>query len=126
MVGRQLYTKDVVYLALLASVLSPKTMFEIGTLHGYTALLFALNTPPDTLVYTLDLPRSDQESPFLPTTLMDDSHIRAHAGTSKYLYDGHRSEETVRQLYADSAQFDSTLIPIKKFDNIMRVSPPLN
>ena len=102
------YTKDMLYLALLARVVSPKTIFEIGTLHGYTALLFALNTPPDTIVYTLDLPPGDSCSPSLPTTVIDDAHIVAHARSTEYLYYTHPAGEKVRQLYGDSAEFDFT------------------
>ena len=100
------YTKDVLYLALLARVLSPRTIFEIGTLHGYTALLFALNTPPDTVVYTLDLPPNDSCAPSLSTTAIDDVHIAAYARSTEYLYHSHTVGKKVRQLYGDSARFD--------------------
>lgn len=100
------YAKDALYLAMLAKALSPKTVFEIGTLHGYTALLFALNTPPDTVIYTLDLPLDNSCSPSLPTTIMDDAHIAAHAHSTRYLYQNHPAGGKVKQLYGDSAQFD--------------------
>ncbi|NWF93027.1 MAG: class I SAM-dependent methyltransferase [Syntrophaceae bacterium] len=102
------YAKDVFYLALLGRVLSPKIVFEIGTLQGYTALLFALNTPRDTIIYTLDLPPDDLCSPSLPTTIIDDAHITAHAHSTEYLYRDHPAGTKVRQLYGDSAQFDFT------------------
>jgi len=100
------YTKDVLYLALLARVLAPKTVFEIGTLHGYTALLFALNTPPETTVYTLDLPLDAQIAPALSTTVVDNAHVASHARVSQYLYETHPAGSKVRQLYGDSARFD--------------------
>jgi len=100
------YAKDVLYLALLGRVLSPGVVFEIGTLHGYTALLFALNTPPDTVVYTLDLPPDDSCPPSLPTTVIDDAHIAARTRSTEYLYLTHPAGRKVRQLYGDSAQFD--------------------
>src|SRR5258708_37582845 len=53
------FAKDVLYLALICRVLQPRTIFEIGTLDGYTALLFSLNSPPDATVYTLELPPDD-------------------------------------------------------------------
>ena len=102
------YTKDVVYLALLARVLSPKIVSEIGTLRGYTALLFALNTPPRAQVYTLDLPPGASGSPSLSTTIVDDSHIASRARSVEYLYSGHPYRQKVRQLYGDSAHFDFT------------------
>jgi predicted O-methyltransferase YrrM len=103
------YAKDVLYLALLARVLSPRAVFEIGTLYGHTALLFALNTPPDAVVYTLDLPPDGSSSPSLPTTIIDDAHILAYARSSdEHLYLSHPAGRKVRQLYGDSAQFDFT------------------
>jgi hypothetical protein len=100
------YTKDVLYLAMLSKVLSPRTIFEIGTLHGYTALVFALNSPPDTTVYTLDLPLGAVRSSALPTTVADDDYIVAHCHTAEYRYSTHPAGCKVRQLYGDSAVFD--------------------
>ena len=103
------YAKDAFYLALLARVLSPRRIFEIGTLHGYTALLFALNTPPDTVIYTLDLPPNGSCSPSLPTTISDNEHIVAHAHyahSPECLYSAHPAGKKVSQLYGDSAHFD--------------------
>ncbi len=83
------------YLALLAKVLSPKVIFEIGTLHGYTALLFALNTK-DTVIYTLDLPPNGSVNPSLSTTLIDNAHILAHAKILDYLYHTHPEGRKVK------------------------------
>jgi len=101
------YAKDVIYLALVAKALSPRIVFEIGTLKGYTALLFALNTPMDCLIYTLDLPRHGGAIPSLSTTLADDLHIsrRAQGG---YLYQSHPVGKKVTQLFGDSARFEFT------------------
>jgi len=103
------YAKDALYLALLARILAPRAVFEIGTLHGCTALLFALNTPSDSVIYTLDLPPDASCTPSLSTTVIDDAHIAAHA-CSQYLYQAHPAGGggKVRQLYGDSARFDFT------------------
>lgn len=98
------YTKDVIYLTLLTKVFSPKVVFEIGTLHGYTALLFALNTPEEALIYTLDLPPN--EKPSLKTTIVDELHIQLHAQGKEYLYQTHPLGKKVKQLYGDSARVD--------------------
>ena len=100
------YTKDILYLAMLARVISPKTVFGIGPLRGCTALLFALNTSPESVVHTLDLPPDGSEPPSLSTTLIDDDHIRQHARTSGYMYGCHNAGVKVKQLYGDSARFD--------------------
>lgn len=62
------YAKDMIYLALMTKTLSPEIVFEIGTLHGYSALLFAMNSTPTTKVYTLDLPPKNLQKPLLSTT----------------------------------------------------------
>ena len=100
------YTKDLVYLAMLARVLSPKVVFEIGTFEGYSALLFALNTPADTMVYTLDLPKNGNSAPLFATTVIDDAHIAGHQTFAAYLYEGHPCSQKIKQLYGDSAKFD--------------------
>jgi hypothetical protein len=109
------YTKDVMYLALLTKALSPKTIFEIGTLHGYTALLFALNSPAQAEIYSLDLPFDGSVPSSLSTTLVDDHHIAVHT-CSDYLYNSYPTGTKVRQLYGDSAQFDFT--PFKEKVNL--------
>ena len=83
---------------------SVKTIFEIGTLHGYSALLFALNSQPDALVYTLDL--LPEVEPMLETTIVDDSHVSAHVAFQDYLYLKVPAGAKVTQLYGDSAKFD--------------------
>lgn len=101
------YAKDMLYLALLARALPAKVVFEIGTLKGCTALLFALNTPADATVFTLDLPRDTVPVPTLRTTMIDDAHILRHHRKPQYLYQTHaEGEKKVKQLYGDSAAFD--------------------
>lgn len=100
------YTKDMLYLVLLAKVLAAETIFEIGTLHGYTALLFALNTSPTAKIYTLDLPPDASVKPALSTTIIDTTHIAIHANAAKYLYANHPMRGKIHQIYGDSARFD--------------------
>ncbi len=42
------------YLALIACASRPERIFEIGTFRGRTALNFAMNSPDNCVVYTLD------------------------------------------------------------------------
>jgi predicted O-methyltransferase YrrM len=51
------YTKDILSLSILATLSNAKLIFEIGTLDGYTALHFAMNSAPDAMIYSLDLPQ---------------------------------------------------------------------
>ncbi len=98
--------KDVLYLALICRVLRPRTVFEIGTLYGYTALLFALNSPPDADVYTLDLPPDAGFA--LRTTIIDVRIAAAHHKAERLLFHGHPLESRIKSLQADSARFDFT------------------
>jgi predicted O-methyltransferase YrrM len=100
------FAKDVLYLALICRVLQPRTVFEIGTLYGYTALLFALNSPPDATVYTLDLPADADFA--LRTTISDVTTRVAHHKAERLLFDGHSQEYKIRPLQGDSARFDFT------------------
>jgi len=69
------YTAEIVSLCLICQIVKPKITFEVGTYKGYTAYHFALNTPADTKVYTLDLPKGEKTTPKLKTTAIDDIHI---------------------------------------------------
>lgn len=100
------YTADIVSLCLLCSILKPKTVFEVGTLHGYTAYHFALNSGADTTVYSLDLPKGEKIEPALRTTIVDAAHIGA--AFSEYCFSGKPEEQKVRLLFGDSARFDYT------------------
>lgn len=99
------YTADLANLCLLARILKPKIVFEIGTLKGYTTLHFALNTEPDARIYSLDLP-PESGAPSLRTTVVDDWHIDTHRGVRRYCFDGTPVAGKITTLFGDSAQFD--------------------
>lgn len=102
------YSVDIINLCLLCQILKPQVIFEIGTLRGYTALHFALNTSPQARIYTLDLPPDKPVMPKLKTTVVDDWHIQTHATNRKYLFDGTSVEYKITCLFGDSATFDYT------------------
>jgi len=84
----------------------PSLVFEIGTYLGCTTLLFAANTPPDTGVFTLDLPPCEQgEAPQTkyPITLQG---IRAGSPRVGELFRDSHYAEKITQLFGDSATFD--------------------
>src|SRR5262249_7472680 len=99
------YTADIVSLCLLSRQLTPKTIFEIGTLRGYTTYHLGLNSPADATIYTLDLP-AEHSSPKLETTLVDDWHIEASQRDRKYFFDGTPEAAKIAPLFGDSASFD--------------------
>jgi predicted O-methyltransferase YrrM len=98
------YTADIVSLCTLASILKPKTVFEIGTLHGYTAYHFAMNSPDDCTVYSLDLPKEAPVAPSLRTTVVDDAHIGMKY--VEYCFSGKEEEKKIKLLFGDSARYD--------------------
>jgi hypothetical protein len=99
------YTADIVSLCLLCRHLTPTTVFEIGTLRGYTTYHLGLNSPADARIYTLDLP-PDQTNAKLKTTLVDDWHIEASQRDRKYFFDGTPEAGKIHPLFGDSASFD--------------------
>lgn len=98
------YVKDIVTLCIMTRLIEARTIFEIGTLDGYTALHFAMNTDKNGRVYTLDLPAGGRAS--LRVTEMDKAHQRSHAALSKYRWLDSDYEGKVHCLYGDSANFD--------------------
>ncbi len=92
--------EDILSLCLITRLLKPKQIFEIGTLHGYTALHFAANAPEAT-VYTLDLPPNSHG--VLPTTVVDDQLVEDQNED----FFGRRPEAArIVRLFGDSATFD--------------------
>jgi SAM-dependent methyltransferase len=102
------YASDIVSLCLMCRILRPKTVFEIGTLTGYTALHFALNTEEGAQVYTLDLPKDTPVAPRLKTDMADDFGIRRHASARSYCFENVPAASKIQTLFGDSAQFDFT------------------
>jgi Methyltransferase domain len=102
------YTADIVSLCMICQLLKPRTVFEIGTFRGYTALHFALNTPEDSVIYTLDLPKTVAVKPALRTTMTDDSFYHQLLNTQDYFFDGKTAAQKINCLYGDSATFDFT------------------
>ncbi len=87
-------TQDIVSLCLICQMIAPKVVFEIGTLKRYTAYHFALNTPDETRIFTLDLPGDRRLHPSLPITAVDELHIRGRSRQAGYCFE--RSQEATK------------------------------
>jgi predicted O-methyltransferase YrrM len=94
---------DLLSLVLICRALKPRTVFEIGTFVGYTSLHLALNSPPDTRIFTLDLPPDNRDTQ-LQTTATDHKLIDQTLGPP--LFEGTEVEDKVERLFGDSAAFD--------------------
>ena len=100
------YTSDILSLCLICQIIRPKVVFEIGTMKGYTAYHFALNTSDDGRIYTLDLPMNESVQPTLHTTRMDDLHVTSHAQIEKHCFENSTVAKKITCLFGDSAVFD--------------------
>lgn len=96
---------DLFWLCLITRIVEPKRIFEIGTSQGVSALHFALNSPEESRVFTLDLPREGSIRPVLSTTLMDREQIKEWHG-SQPIFMSKRENRKITQLFFDSARFD--------------------
>jgi predicted O-methyltransferase YrrM len=95
---------ELAYLALLSAALRPKVIFEFGTFRGRTALNFALNSPHDCRIFTLDLSPGERDAVLSRVNRADDGIIRA-SETGKDCRDSDVSHK-IEQLYGDSTRFD--------------------
>ena len=109
------YVKDIITLCLVTKLIGAKNIFEIGTLDGYTALHFAINSSEDAKVFTLDLPPDGSEAPSLRSTVIDEAHQKGHAVIKKYRFQIPSINEKVFTLFGDSAKFDYSHY-LKKID----------
>jgi predicted O-methyltransferase YrrM len=96
------YGVDLIGLCMLAQIVRPKKVFEIGTLEGSGALHLALNAP-QAEIFTLDL--ASDEVPSLSTTSTDDEIMAWHR-RGKNLFSATPEEKRIHRVYGDSAQFD--------------------
>ena len=95
---------ELAYLALITKIVTPNRIFEIGTFRGRTALNFALNSPGDCIVYTLDLPPDERNEQISKSYEIDANIIRA--GVTGADYQGKDVEKKIKQLYGNSLKFD--------------------
>jgi hypothetical protein len=95
---------ELTVLGALAAGRNVRSIFEIGTFNGLTALVFAVNSAAGAKVFTLDLP-PDNTGTKLPVEQGDHAYIPGRKGS--HLQRGVFPEETkVTTLYGDSATFD--------------------
>jgi len=97
---------ELAFMAMATKVAKPKLVFEFGTFRGRTALNFALNSPDDCQVYTLDLPADEAEAAAVTTGNVDASVIRAESRIVGSDYRGTDMAHKITQLYGNSMTFD--------------------
>ena len=96
--------RELVDICRIVRALEPAKMFEFGTFDGRTTVNMAVNSREDSLVYTLDLPRSGIET--ASARIHRDEVRYADKSESGERYQGTDAESRIVQLYGDSATFD--------------------
>jgi predicted O-methyltransferase YrrM len=96
---------ELVVLASAARKTRARTVFEIGTFDGRTAVNLAANAADDATVYTLDLPPRDA-GPALAVDVDDARYMQPTLSGARIL----RSDlaPRIQRLFGDSAEFDFT------------------
>jgi predicted O-methyltransferase YrrM len=92
---------ELAYLALVCHAIAPSLVFEIGTFRGRTALNFALNSPDDCRVLTLDLPLEEAGGAHLGSA--DRALAQRREVGREYV--GKDVSHKIEQLYGDSRFF---------------------
>jgi predicted O-methyltransferase YrrM len=95
------WLNELVVLAGICRCMRPKQVFELGTFNGRTTVNMAANTPDDCVIHTLDIPH---DHPVYAMAPREDRFMLAAANGA--LYRNSPFAGKVRQLWADSAEFD--------------------
>ncbi len=96
-------------LSMFVKSINPKTIFEIGTFDGRTTLNFAINAEVGTQIYTLDLPKEEEDTALLNTSRSDQNLIKTNVTGLRFLSEqGQKLTEgrSIKQLFGDTATFD--------------------
>jgi predicted O-methyltransferase YrrM len=95
---------DLAALAALTKKKRPRTIFEIGTFEGLSAVVFAKNAGADVVIHTLDLPHNVQDVPRTERSFT--AHSIAESYASGYLIDSFATRKQTNACWGDSAIFD--------------------
>ena len=82
-----------------------RRIFEIGTFDGATTLQLALNSPPDAVIHTLDLPADAVDRTRNPLLAQERGYALKPASGARLV--GTPVRAKIRQLYGDSAAFSA-------------------
>jgi predicted O-methyltransferase YrrM len=95
---------DLITLAQIVKHQGSERMFEFGTFRGFTTYHLALNSPPSSHVFTIDLPAPDLGNARLELTNLD----LIQKPVSGEWFKNTECESKITQLFGDSARFDFT------------------
>lgn len=95
---------ELTVIAAICARYRPATIFEFGTLDGRTTLNLAENSPPDSRIFTLDLPVSQIDATAHSLAAGEEAFVRKAASGARFVGSPHAAR--IAQLYGDSATFD--------------------
>jgi predicted O-methyltransferase YrrM len=96
--------RELVTICRLVQGFKPRRLFEIGTFDGRTTLNLAANSPGDSRVYTLDLPRDAIDSAIAPIHAHEVRYADKSESGSRYANSDVALK--IQQLFGDSGTFD--------------------
>jgi Methyltransferase domain len=94
---------ELIFISALSRKIQPRVVVEIGTFDGNTTLQLALNTPPDSRIFTLDLPVGAVGSAH------NDPKDKKFIASSRRVYRrflGSEVEHKIIQCYGNSLTYD--------------------
>lgn len=92
---------ELIILSTVCAHLQPKLVFEFGTYDGLTTLHFAINSPDDARVMTIDLHPDDP----LRQTTTDDTFYTKGVQVGAHFQDASEAGK-IEQIYADTTKYD--------------------
>jgi predicted O-methyltransferase YrrM len=92
---------ELIVIATICSYLKPKTIFEFGTYNGLTTLHLALNSPPETRVFTIDLSADDP----IRKTMTDDSFYTVEITVGEQFHNQLEASK-ITQIFGDTTKYD--------------------
>lgn len=84
----------------------PERIFEFGTFRGRCTLNFAINSPKNSKIFTLDLPCEGINATKFSIEFADRKHIKKNASGELFLNSNLIEKNKITQLYGDSATFN--------------------
>lgn len=106
-IGTSLDPTECLILCAITKHLNPKNILEIGTYDGNTALNLAANSPEDSTITTVDLPKDYNQkldAPDIMTNITDRNIVASQYKNTKY-------ENKIKQIFCDSAKLDYNNLP---------------
>ena len=96
---------ELLVLAMATCALRPAAVFEVGTFMGHATSVLILNAPPESRVYSLDLPPGADKSASESQYLTSDVELVQQRQVGSFVREL-GLEDRYRQIYCDSLTFD--------------------